>query len=280
MKAPAKAILKRFTYLTAVTMLISLPLHSIRSLTVMAQSSGNIVGNLANDYLTVDLYANGAFRARLSSDIVGWITFPCDTGTLSLNTGQAEYRLYPEPTKGIAISRHLMLKANEAEMTWMVDGLRVVQRLRLLAESIHIIFEITNLRSTENTAKLRLLVDTQLFSNDGAPIYVEGYGIFTHEAFFTFPGNLTFTGWWACVSPEDTFRSVCNMLTRPYKLAFAYWGTAKTTVFEYQTDPGRMFSRPGHLKSPESDSCVLMYFNLDRLQPGIPQTITITYGVP
>jgi len=248
--------------------------------TTSAEPSAQIVGTLANDYLTVDLYAEGGFRARLSYDPAIWITFPGNTGILSLKTRQAEYRLYPDPTKGVTVTSHLRLAGNEDEITWVVDRLQVAQRLRLVAESLYIIFEITSLGSADTSARLRLLIDTQLVWNDGAPIFVEGYGTFTHEAFFTFPGNLTFTRWWACEGPEDNIISVCHLLTRPYQVAVAYWGTARNTIFEYQTSPSRPFFRTGHMKSPESDSCVLMYFSLERLQPRIRQKITITYGVP
>jgi len=278
---PARHIASsRFTPPVAAVILICTFLCRSASPAAWAEPSAQIVGTLANDYLTVDLYAEGGFRARLSYDPAIWITFPGDTGILSLKTGQAEYRLYPDPTKGVMVASHLRLAGNVDEITWVVDRLQVAQRLRLVAESLYIIFEIANLGSADTSAKLRLLIDTQLVWNDGAPIYVEGYGTFTHEAFFTFPENLTFNRWWAHSSPEDNVRSVCHLLTRPYQVAVAYWGTARNTIFEYQTSPSRPFFRTGHLKNPESDSCVLMYFSLERLQPRTPQKITITYGAP
>jgi hypothetical protein len=173
----------------------------------------------------------------------------------------------------------VIAKEREAEIAWMVSGVRIAQKLKLVEDEIWISFEATNFRGIETAVRLRLLIDIQVGENDGAPFYVDGHGVMTNETSFDFPGDLDFTEWWACAFPEDGFRSVCRLFTRPYRLVFAHWFTAKNTVFGYEINPQRTFCQSGYWKHPEADSCVLFYFDLGSLTPNARKTVLIAYGV-
>ena len=244
---------------------------------VEAIGTPRITGTLIDNYLIVDLYGDGGFRVR---DIDGrWITFPGDTSVLSVRIGKSDYVLYPDPSKGVELDSFSIPSDNETEVSWLVDGVRVGQRLNLISGTIYILFEVTNFRKESADISLRFLLDVQLGENDGAPIYVENHGFFTNEVAFTFPRNVTLEKWWVCSNLETPSRVICRLTTPCSKLIFAYWGTAKNSVFDYSPISARAFYQPGSPKYPESDSCALIYYSYGTMKQSTTRTVTLTYGI-
>jgi hypothetical protein len=244
---------------------------------VEGKSQAKIVGTLADSFLVVDVYADGCFRAR---DTQGrWITFPGDTHVLSLRVGQEEYVLYPSLDLRATMSAPVTTEENIARITWMLGGVKLEQRLTLVTGIIFISYGATNLEGREKNVGLRLLLDLQLEWNDGAIVFVEGYGWVTKETSFSLPGNLTFDKWWAQGSLDSDFKALCRLATTPSKVIFAYWMTAKNTVFDYTADPTRPPFQPHPGTFPESDTCVLIYFDFGLLLPHRTATSQITYGL-
>jgi hypothetical protein len=265
----------RFLRLAFAVALLSLSLRIFPALG--EKNKPEIAGTLADNYLIVDLYAGGGFRAR---DTQGrWITFPGDTHMLSMRIGREEYVLYPNMDLRAKVSEPVSIVGNVAQMTWLVDGVRVQQKLTLMTGIVFISFEVTNLEGLGKNIGVRLLLDLQVEWNDGATVYVEGYGLVTKETAFSFPGNLTFDKWWTQGSLNSDFKALCRFPTTPSKVSFAYWWTARNTVFDYMLDPTRPPFQPYPGTFPESDTCALIYFDLGLLLPNRSRTSQITYGL-
>jgi len=236
-----------------------------------------ITGTLIDNHLIVDLYGDGGFRAR---EVGGrWITFPGDTSMLSVRIGRSEYVLYPNPSIGIELDSFLIPSENQTEVSWWINGVRVGQRLALISGTIYILFEVTSFRKESTDISLRFLLDVQLGENDGAPIYVENHGFVTNEVAFTFPRNVSLEKWWVCDSLETRSTVICRLAAPCSKLVFAYWGTAKNSIFDYNPISARAFYQPAFPKYPESDSCALIYYSFGGVKPNMTRTVTLTYGI-
>ena len=258
---------------------ISLILFSTCSVLAPVEAKGRpvIAGTLIDNYLIVDLYGDGGFRAR---NVEGrWITFPGDTSMLSVRIGRSEYVLYPNLSTGVELDSFFIPSENQTEVSWWIDGVRVGQRLNLISGTIYIMFEITSFRKESTDISLRFLLDFQLGENDGAPIYVENHGFITNEVAFTFPRNVSLEKWWVCDSLETRSTVICRLTTPCSKLIFAYWGTAKNSIFDYNPISARSFYQPESPKYPESDGCALIYYPFVAMKPNTTKTVTLTYGI-
>lgn len=101
-------------------------------------------------------------------------------------------------------------------------------------------------------------------------------GVKTYETDMPMPAFNKWLGYdfW----PNPTLTSVGTFSTQPVRVVFAWWPNAFSYDWSYTPDPNRRFYTPGYTTSPESDSCVLVYFQMGTLAPGAQDSITTYYG--
>ena len=164
---------------------------------------------------------------------------------------------------------------------WKLPGsLLVAQEIQLSGRAAVFKVTVENKGSTAKSVKARYLFDYQVKDQDGSPIYIEGIGVLVKETVFT-RVNMSFGRWYTRDYHDSTFtmQGVHTLGTQPYMIIFANWSRAFEHPFDYPVKPGARFYTPGETKSPKSDSCALLYWDLGILQAGESRQLWTAYGL-
>ncbi|MSR89214.1 MAG: hypothetical protein EXS67_06130 [Candidatus Margulisbacteria bacterium] len=127
---------------------------------------------------------------------------------------------------------------------------------------------------------IRIMMDTKLGSNDGAPFRI---GTQAGDAEQIFEGGALFDYWQAfddLVSPnviaQGTIYSSELGIAKPDKLYLANWGTLSDYPWEFPYEQGRSFIRAGEA---EKDTALAMYWNPTTLAPQKTLHVSTLYGL-
>lgn len=234
--------------------------------------------SVSNDYLKMVVYPDGGFTGTTAAGEDWWIFYPSDTSDLTIKVGSAAYDLgglAPYRTKDSYVNPN---NNQEAITEWeLPEGIQAEQHIKLEGEKVTFTVRLQNKSNTPQSVSLRYLWDTQLCDNDGSPLKAKGT-LYTKEKAFS---PVDFTNWTAYSRPDE---SEARLVTYGYwadipdKIIFAHWPVAVGTDYSYNWDPNRQFYTSGYLRSPKSDSCVLMYWENMVLAPGAEKSITAFYG--
>ncbi|MFH0863229.1 MAG: hypothetical protein V1875_09425 [Candidatus Altiarchaeota archaeon] len=171
------------------------------------------------------------------------------------------------------VTRRPAASGNGIETGWVVGNMSVRQTIQLAQNRTIIKYSITNIGGSNSSVGVRMLIDTQLGENDGAPIYVPGDGLKTREVEYL-GKDLSFGYWKAYNEPDEpTIVSTGTIdpkegMTYPYRLIVADWKQGKDTAWDYEPE-GRQIT---------GDSAVIMYYDLGILKPQEEKTIQAGYG--
>lgn len=152
------------------------------------------------------------------------------------------------------------------------EDLLVEESLETIDNStlIHLTLKNDNPSRTLNVG-VRLLLDTMLGDNDGAPIYIPGDGLQTNEKTYT-RANLNFKYWKAYNTADKpsivSTGTLKGRLSYPDKLVIAEWKKSSKTAWDYT---------PAGL-SILGDSSVILYYDAAPLAPGKTREIDTFYG--
>jgi len=170
--------------------------------------------------------------------------------------------------------------SNAIVSTQEINNLSLKQTLTLLnnpytgqSDTVQIKYTVSNNDTEKHTVGTRIMMDTMLGDNDGAPFRLPEVGNVINELELT--GNNIPEYWQAFDSLENPnvvsvgtfYRSLSE---RPDKVQFAYWGDIVDTTWGYTIDPN---------KPVTSDSAVAMYWNEDELSPGQSREYVTYYGL-
>ncbi len=162
-----------------------------------------------------------------------------------------------------------------------ISGIDVTQTLRIVSntdngkeDTVNISYEAKNADGGRyHTVGFRIMLDTMLGDNDGAPFKVPGIGDVTTELELT--GNQIPQYWQAYDSLEDasvfavgTFYN--NISERPDKVQFAAWPEIVNIPGQYTVTEG---------KAVTNDSAVAIYWNEQSLYAGGVMSVNTSYGV-
>ncbi len=147
-------------------------------------------------------------------------------------------------------------------------------------DSTLIEYEITNKTKSTATVGIRLMVDTKLGSNDGAPFRIGSRAV-TGEILVPkselLPYWQTFDSLTApTVIAQGTLDSPDDGLTPPDRLILANWGTLADNPWTADYQEGRSFVRTGE---EEKDTALAMYWEPVTLRPGQSKRIRTVYGL-
>lgn len=164
---------------------------------------------------------------------------------------------------------------------WSVESISIIQTIELVGKAAKWQFAITNNGASAKQIKVRYLFDYQVRDQDGAPIYIEGIGLIKKETKFE-GSEIGFNYWFTRDYLDSTYtvQGWHTLETKPYLIIFANWAYAEDYIFEYSAfDPSRSFYTPGEIRSPASDSCALLYWDLGAVNPGETKKIVTYYGI-
>lgn len=244
------------------------------SLSPYIGETGEVV--LSNSNLSLYIAPDGNFMAYARDGRP--ITYPGYTSSLNVLVDDVIYGL--RGTNSIYLGNYVTegpVKVSEtsAYIVYGLPGIVLNVTYTLDGPLIKFNYNVKNIDSRKHLVKLRILIDTQLGPNDGAPLYADGRW-WTTEYLITHPIDK-----WMAVDFIDhpTLRTTGFLVTPTDQIIFAHWPSAIRSDFEYSWDPNRRFYTPGYTTSPASDSCVLQYYDLRWLHPNHDKGIVFYYGI-
>ncbi|MEA3431643.1 MAG: transglutaminase domain-containing protein, partial [candidate division WOR-3 bacterium] len=156
------------------------------------------------------------------------------------------------------------------------SNIEITQNIILVGEQAKFILKLKNDGASAASPSVRYQWDTQIADNDGAPLREEGGDLREFEIGFE---PVAFNYWSAYAHPEPGSLVIyASWDNTPNKIVFAHWPEAYDSLWDYSWSLSRRFYTPGYVTSPESDSCVLMYWKDISLSPGEEKSIVAYYG--
>lgn len=166
-----------------------------------------------------------------------------------------------------------------------IGDIEVVQELSLarsptthVRDAARIAYRITNRGTRAHAVGLRVVLDTMLGSNDGAPLRAGDRAIATATRL---SGEAVPEYWQAfeslsepAVISQGTLRAAG--ITAPDRMEMVDWGTLADHVWRYEFPEGRDFTRAGEV---EQDTAVALYWEPKPLGPGETRSCATLYGV-
>ncbi len=147
-------------------------------------------------------------------------------------------------------------------------------------DTAQITYEITNSDKKNHKIGLRIMLDTMLGINDGAPFRIGEKAIENESRFIgtdildywqTFD-NLTSPN----IIAQGTLKIIDDSIYPPDKLYLVNWGTLADNPWDFTFQEGRSFIRDGEL---EKDTALALYWEPTNIKPNDTKTITTLYGL-
>ena len=168
------------------------------------------------------------------------------------------------------------------ESAWRIGETEVTQRLAIVlnpqtgqADTAKIAYTVRNVGSADQTVGTRVMIDTELNYNDGAPFRVPGDGIIRNEKEYL--GSAVPDTFQAFFGLDDSTHVAASTLTGgdatpPDRLVLASWPRINDArqagvFYEYSVDPAVFFDESG-----SQDSAYMVYWSPQPLAPGASRT--------
>jgi len=174
---------------------------------------------------------------------------------------------------------------NSIVSSWLLGSIQVTQRLSLtrssttgLVDTAKIEYQVHNTDNVSHRVAVRLVLDTMLGYNDGAPFRFGEEEVLTDTILY---GEEIPDSWLALDSLSET-RVIAQgtlrggEITTPDRVIFSNWGSIADSLFEFDVVPGRDFTRKGEF---ELDSAIALFWDPITLAPDETKTYITHYGL-
>ena len=199
--------------------------------------------------------------------------------------GQTQKRAGKSAKYGTLISQKLI--DNTIITVCQFNTVTVTQKLSLYhnpttkaKDTALISYELNNTDTKSHNVGIRIMLDTMLGSNDGAPFRIGDDAI---ESEISFSGNSVLQYWQAfdsLVSPniiaQGTLSDPQSGIDPPNKVYLANWGTLADYAWDTPYEKGLSFVRTGEA---EKDTALAMYWSPKPLKPGSSYKVSTLYGL-
>ncbi len=175
---------------------------------------------------------------------------------------------------------------NVLTTVWSVNNIEVTQKLRFVLgpttgreDTVEISYRVVNKCHRPHKIGIRIMLDTYLGKEDGAPFRIPGIGNVTTETQFV---KDKIPIYWYSFDDigEPSVRSQGTLIipntTPPDKVIFASWGRLNKYYWDFKVSPGRSFKRS--FIGPQ-DSAVAIYWNPVELKPNESRKVVTYYGL-
>ncbi len=147
-------------------------------------------------------------------------------------------------------------------------------------DSALIYYDILNTDSQPHSVGFRLMMDTKLGENDGAPFRIGSRSIESEVMFNQSEIQDFWQAFDSLVTPnviaQGTLRFPDVGVFPPNRLYLANWGTLVDNPWEFDYQPGRSFVRQGEL---DKDTAMALYWDPVTVNPGDHQRLRTVYGL-
>ncbi len=168
---------------------------------------------------------------------------------------------------------------------WRLGPVEVTQKLRLarssttgLMDTARIEYQVQNTDDEAHLVGLRLMLDTMLGENDGAPFRVDDQAILTDTVFYSHNMPEFWQAFDSLGNPQVMAQGTLLQpgITTPDRVYFTNWGSLADDLWNFDFQPGRDFTRRGEF---ELDSALAVFWDPMPLQSGSTRTYVTYYGL-
>lgn len=266
--------------------------------------AGNL--EIKNDYISIFVNRNQHNRGRFAIDVTGgapmrdgddgkpliyghpnpWTSYTTIRidGKNYVFGGQTKKRAGKKANYGVLVQAP-QIKKNRIITKYKYDQILVTQILSFvkstttgLADTAQIRYRITNQGEKPKKVGTRIMIDTMLGENDGAPFRIKNKAI-TFDKLYSKEKTPSF--WQAFdtlnnpkVTAQGTIKG--SGLTPPNRVYFADWGSLADGTWEFDFNPGQEFMRKGEF---ELDSAMALFWQPQKLSPGETEDYVTNYGL-
>lgn len=170
--------------------------------------------------------------------------------------------------------------------SWRIGDVVVEQKLTITPgvttgrlDTARIQYEVTNTGPTVREVGMRVVLDTLLGRNDGAPFQVSGLAVTSDTAFQGESIPDFFQAFDSLADPRVVSQGTLRAFdtTVPDEVYFSNWGSLADGLWSFDFVPGRDFSRVG--EEFEQDSAVALFWHEQPLAPGESRSYVTYYGL-
>lgn len=225
--------------------------------------------------------ADGRFNMGVQDASGQWdlsYRWPGDPSTsiTSLRIDGVDYVYGTDGTNTVAPSD---IDALTNRSTWWIGDVEVTQDVQIIqdaqgnpTDAARISYQIHNIGSVAHTVGTRVMIDTEINTNDGAPFRVPGDGIITSEREYSGSAIPDFFQVFSTI--EDSLHVAAGTLrdgtTLPDRFVIAAWPGIRSTAYDYTINPAMSIT---------NDSAYAVYWNPADLAPGETRTVSTIYGL-
>ena len=147
-----------------------------------------------------------------------------------------------------------------------------------LADSAQIQYRIINEGQEEEKIGMRVMLDTMLGENDGAPFRLGEDTISTDKLYYDKQLDDFWQAFDSVSNPQVTSQGsfIGPDVSTPDRVYFSDWGSLADGVWDFDFNPGQEFIRKGEY---EIDSAIAMYWVPEIIEPGESRTYITKYGL-
>ncbi|MGM0415009.1 MAG: hypothetical protein ACQEQP_07535 [Bacillota bacterium] len=147
-----------------------------------------------------------------------------------------------------------------------------------LADSAQIQYRIINEGDEDEKVGLRVMLDTMLGENDGAPFRLGEDTISTDKLYYDKQLDDFWQAFDSVSNPQVTSQGsfIGPDVSTPDRVYFSDWGSLADGVWDFDFNPGQEFVRKGEY---EIDSAMAMYWVPEKIEAGETKTYITKYGL-
>lgn len=204
----------------------------------------------------------------------GWGSSPWSSGSTVRVDGSDSFL-----EEGTVLEAPHAIDASTNRGSWKIGEIQVTQVLQIVGnnatgeqDTAEISYVLTNTGATAHTVGLRMMVDTQVDSNDGAKFRLPGVGPVTEEREYTGAAiPATFEVFKAVTDPVHVASGRTNTgSVPPDRFVVAAWRGIYSTKYDYAIDP---------TQSIAGDSAYALFWDNRALAPGASLSVASAYGL-
>ena len=147
-----------------------------------------------------------------------------------------------------------------------------------LYDSVQIKYRVENIDNKPHKIGLRIMLDTMLGENDGAPFRIGNDAVTTDTIYYEKQLPQFWQAFDSISNPSVTSQGTFTGpgVTPPDQVKLADWGSMADGVWDFDFNPGEIFLRKGEY---EIDSAIALYWVPEYLEPGESRSYITNYGL-
>ena len=244
----------------------------------------------SNTYIGVDVgsdgrFTIGAFQPAPWDLLYGWPGAPWTSFTTIRIDGADYVYGYPVYSNAVFIQPPYDPDSISNLSKWQVGDVIITQTLRIVTsistgnyDTIKIQYDLLNSGSVSHQVGTRVLMDTEINYNDGAPFWIPGLATPITTETELFPPSIPqyYQAFYGLSDPGHVVQGILGAYdaTLPDRFATVSWPDIDNTTWDYVVTPGKVM---GSADGP--DTAVALYWYPQALAAGATRTYITYYGL-